>query len=492
VSQADSASGSVKRYELFSGRWGLVLAALGMAVGTGNIWRFPRVAAANGGGAFLIPWLAALFLWSIPILMVEFALGKKARRGTIGAFALVVGPGKAWMGGFVGLCTLAIMFYYSVVAGWCLRYFLITLQGPLAGDAEATWTEFAGSGSWLPVLFHGLALCVGLVIIDRGVVKGIEKANRILIPSLFLLLMVAAVRAVTLDGAGRGLDFLFSVDLERLKDVRVWLEALSQSAWSTGAGWGLILTYACYMRRQDGVAMNSLIAGLGNNSASLLAAIAIVPTVFAFLPDDAAMEVMNSGNNGLAFIWIPRLFSDMSGGRVLAPIFFLALAVAALSSLIAMLELGVRLLMDGGFSRRRALLSLGLVAFLMGIPSALSMEIFNNQDWVWGVGLLLSGLFVALGALLYGVDRFRRECINDAGADVQVGPWLNGVLTLLIPLEFAAMLGWWFYQSITSYDQAGWWNPLHVLSVGTCVLQWGIVLGMLLLFNRRLARWSTR
>ena len=207
--------------EVFTSRWALVLAALGMAVGTGNIWRFPRVAAANGGGAFLIPWIAALFLWSIPMLMVEFALGKRSRRGPIGAVAVVLGPGKAWMGGFVGICTLAIMFYYSVVAGWCLRYFFLTLQGPLAQDAEVVWTAFAGSGSWWPVLFHGLALSLGLAIISRGVVGGIEIANRILIPSLFVLLVVAALRAVTLDGAGRGLEFLFHADLSRLSDVKV-------------------------------------------------------------------------------------------------------------------------------------------------------------------------------------------------------------------------------------------------------------------------------
>ncbi len=128
----------------------------------------------------------------------------------------------------------------------------------------------------------------------------------------------------------------------------------------------------------------------------------------------------------------------------------------------------------------------------MGIPSALSMEVFNNQDWVWGVGLLISGLFVALAALLYGVDRFRRECINLPGADLHVGPWLNQVLAVLIPLEFAAMLGWWFYLSATQYDPDGWWRPLNVFSVGTCLFQWGIVLALLLLFNRRLARWSTR
>ena len=478
--------------EVFTSRWALVLAALGMAVGTGNIWRFPRVAAANGGGAFLIPWLAALFLWSIPILMVEFALGKRSRRGPIGAFAVVLGPRNAWMGGFVSVCTLAIMFYYSVVAGWCLRYFVLTVQGPLAEDAEVAWTAFAGSGSWWPVLFHGLALALGLVTISRGVVGGIEKANRILIPALFLLLVIAALRAVTLPGASRGLEFLFHADLTRLADVKVWLEALTQSAWSTGAGWGLILTYASYMRRREGIALNSVIAGLGNNSASLLAAIAIVPTVFAFLPGEEAMEVMNAGNNGLAFIWIPRLFAGMPGGRVFAPIFFLALAVAALTSLIAMLELGARLLMDGGLSRRRSIMLLGLVAFFMGIPSALSMAVLDNQDWVWGVGLLISGLLVALAALRYGVDRFRRECINGTGADLRVGPWFNVVVAVVIPIEFAAMLGWWFYQSISTYDPDGWWQPFHVFSVGTCVAQWSMVLALLFLFNRRLARWSTR
>jgi len=134
----------------------------------------------------------------------------------------------------------------------------------------------------------------------------------------------------------------------------------------------------------------------------------------------------------------------------------------------------------------------GLVAFLMGIPSALSMAVFNNQDWVWGVGLLISGLLVAVAALCYGVDRFRRECINDSGTDFKVGPWLNVVLAVVIPLEFAAMLSWWFYQSITSYDPAGWWQPFHVFSVGTCLAQWGMVLALLFLFNSRLARWSTR
>jgi NSS family neurotransmitter:Na+ symporter len=479
-----------RKPEVFTSRWALLLAALGMAVGTGNIWRFPRVAAQNGGGAFLIPWILALFLWSIPLLMVEFGLGKSARRGTIGAFARMVGPRYAWMGGFVGFCTLAILFYYSVVAGWCLRYFFAAVGGRAAGDTQAFWESFAGSGELGPVLFHGLALGIGVIIIGRGVVGGIERANRILIPVLFVLLVVAAGRAVTLDGAGRGLEFLFNPDLTRLGDHRVWLEALTQSAWSTGAGWGLILTYACYMRESEDVVLNSVIAGLGNNSASLLAALAVVPTVFAFLSAEQALEVMGSGNNGLAFIWLPRLFTEMPGGRFFGGVFFLSLTVAALSSMIAMLELGVRLFMDAGLSRGRSLAFVGSMAFLFGIPSALWMPFFSNQDWVWGVGLMISGVFIAFAAWRYGVDRFRRECINAGGSDWEVGRWFNGVIAVVIPLEFLAMLGWWFFLSITRFDREGWWNPFHASSVGTCLMQWGIILALLGLFNARLARWS--
>lgn len=475
--------------EFFTSRWALVLAALGMAVGTGNIWRFPRVAAENGGGAFLIPWILALFFWSIPLLMVELGMGRATRRGTIGAFARLLGDRYAWMGGFVGICTLGILFYYSVVSGWCVRYFAAALTGGIEQDTEAFWNSLTGQPGVTPVAFHGLALAIGVFVISRGVVRGIERANRVLIPILFVLLVVAAGRAVTLPGASRGLEFLFNPDFARLADYRVWLAALSQSAWSTGAGWGLILTYACYMRKNEDIALNSVIAGLGNNSASLLAGLAVVPTVFAFLPAPEAMQVMESGNNGLAFVWIPKLFLQMSGGVWFGAVFFLALSLAAISSLIAMLELGVRLFMDAGLSRRQGLAWVAALAFVLGIPSALWMDVFNNQDWVWGDGLLLSGAFIAFAAIRYGADRFRRECIN-AGSDLQVGRWFNFVITVVIPIEFAAMLGWWFYQSATSFDPDGWWHPFHTFSVGTCLLQWGIILGLLMLFNGPLARRS--
>lgn len=486
--------------ERFSSRWALLYAAIGMAIGTGNIWRFPRVAAQNGGAAFLIPWFIFLFLWSIPLLIVELGMGKKTRMGTIGAFGSIR-RNHTWMGGYVGLCTLAITFYYCVVTGWCFRYSfasLIDLAIPMASipggglwrsDTTAFWTAF--SGSWPSVIFHGASVIVASAIIVRGVVNGIEKANRILIPSLFALLLIAAVRAVTLPGAAAGLNFLFEPKWKDLLDHRIWLEGLSQSAWSTGAGWGLILTYAVYMRKEDSIVTNSFLAGLGNNSASLLAAMATIPTVFAVLPAAQALTtVTDTGpvSTGLTFIWIPRLFEEISGGRFFLFVFFLALSVAALSSLISMVELGTRILMDFGLSRKRAVSLIAAGCFVLGIPSALDPLFFQNQDWVWSVGLLLSGLFFSVTIIRYGVEKFRKEIVEDSDSDIYLGKIFNFIVAFLIPVEFAAMLAWWFTQAATSYDPRFWWHPFRTFSVGTCLFQWGAVIAFFLLFNRPIKR----
>ena len=182
------------------------MAAIGMAVGTGNIWRFPRVAAENGGGAFLIAWLVFMFAWSIPLVLTEFALGKHTRKGPAGAIGHLIGAKHNWMGAFVGLCTCFIMFYYSVVTGWCLKYFFATLGSGLANtDAETYWQNFTTNNSE-PMFYHLLAMAVGCLIISRGVVKGIERTNRILVPILFALLAIAAVRTLKLSGALKRLE----------------------------------------------------------------------------------------------------------------------------------------------------------------------------------------------------------------------------------------------------------------------------------------------
>jgi NSS family neurotransmitter:Na+ symporter len=475
--------------ERFSSRWAVVAAGLGMAVGTGNLWRFPRIVARNGGAAFLIPWMLFLVMWSLPLLIAEFGFGRGSRRGPIGAFGALIGPGHAWMGGFVAVTTTMIMFYYSVVPGWTLKYFLVSLGGGVGPDAARYWEVYSSSG-WQPVLFHVIATLVGVAVVARGVTQGIERANKILIPTLFVLLLIAVGRAVTLDGAEEGLRFLFSPDLSALTHYRTWLEALTQSAWSTGAGWGLVMAYGVYVKRDEDVVVSATAIGLGNNIASILAAMAILPTAFAILPTASALEAMAAGNTGLTFVWIPQLFARVPGGSVFLPIFFLALCCAALSSLIAMIELATRVLMDGGFTRQAAVRLVATTAIVLGIPSALSLSVFENQDWVWSLALMVSGLFISVAATRYGQTRFREELINQTPQTVRVGRVYEWTLKYLIPVEFAAMFGWWMYQAVTVYDPDGWWNPVRVFSVGTCLMQWGVALVLLRLFNRRLAEAS--
>jgi len=475
----------MKQAEFFSSRWGLILAALGMAVGTGNIWRFPRIVAQNGGGSFLIPWVIFLFLWSIPLLIIEFTIGRETRYGTVGAFGKFLGKKFTWMGAFVGFCTMAIMFYYSVVMGWCLKYLVAALSGNTGlFESQAFWESF--TTSYQPVGFHMLAMTLGSFVIYKGVVAGIERANKILIPLLFSLLLLAAVRALTLPGAMSGLNYLFEPNLAALLNYRTWLEALSQSAWSTGAGWGLILTYAVYMKKEEGVVLNSFIAGLGNNTASLLAAMVILPTIFAILPYDEAMRAMASGNTGLTFIWIPKLFEQMPLGSFFMIVFFLALASAALSSLIAMLELATRIFMDAGLERHRAILFVATFGFLFGLPSALSLQFFNNQDWVWGLGLIISGMFFTFAAIKYGVDKMRTTLINVEGNDLAAGRWFNRIVTFLIPLEFVVLIVWWSWQAVTAYDPEGWWNPFRTFSLGTCIFQWLLAIVILVVLNNKM------
>ena len=262
------------------------------------------------------------------------------------------------------------------------------------------------------MVFHALALILCSSIIYRGVVRGIERTNRVLIPALFLLLVVAAARAVLLPGSSMGLNFLFSPDWSDLLDYKVWLAALTQSAWSTGAGWGLVTTYGVYMREKEGFTLTAFTTGFGNNSASILAGIAVMCTVFAALPEDAAREALAAGNEGLTFIWLPQLFSEIPGSQFFLPLFFLALSCAAISSLIAMLELPTRMAMDLGLSRKKAVPTVAAISFVCGLPSAWSMDFFKNQDWVWGIGLLFSGAFIAFAAIRYGAARFREQLIN--------------------------------------------------------------------------------
>ena len=257
--------------------------------------------------------------------------------------------------------------------------------------------------------------------------------------------------------------------------------------------------------------------GLGNNSASLLAALAVLPAVFALAPlagEDPTALVQESGpaSTGLTFVWMPVLFQEMPGGAFFGALFFAGLAFAALSSLIAMVELAVRTFEDGGMARSKAVVLVFVAGFLLGLPSAVNLgwpagedgglTAFQNQDWVWGVGLIVSGALTGFSVLRYGPRRFHRELIQER----EEGPSGGGggfvfAITWLVPLQAVGLLGWWFYKAFTWVSETDadgkarslgsriqeWLDPSNIFGVGTCLLQWGVVLAILLLVNRRLA-----
>lgn len=476
------------KQEFFSSRWSLIIATIGIAVGTGNIWRFSRVVAQNGGGSFLIPWVIFLLIWSVPLIIAEFAIGKSARMGPIGAIAKTAGKQFGWMGAWIVFVSTAIMFYYSVVTGWCIRYFFSAASGDLFNTSEhlAYWNEF--STSYQPLLFHFFSILFAGIVILKGVTKGIERVTKILVPSLLIILLILFFRAITLPNAIEGIKYFFTPDINIILDYKVWLNALTQNAWDTGAGWGLILAYAVYMRQKEDISLNAALIGFGNNSVSLLAGITIFSTVFALGSVDAMTQISQSGpaNTGLTFIYLPLLFNKLSESNFINTLFasgfFLALFFAAFTSLISMVELSTRTLVDFGMIRKKAIIIIASMGFLLGIPSALDLNFLANQDWVWGVGLILSGAFISFSIIRYGVDKFRREIINGYGSDIKIGKWYNFVIGILVPVQVVILISWWLISSI-GWD-AEWWNPFHAENFGTVIFQWTVILLVFVLINK--------
>jgi NSS family neurotransmitter:Na+ symporter len=484
---------------LFSSKLGMILSVLGIAVGTGNIWRFPRIAAQNGGeegaGAFLIAWLCCLFLFSIPLIIAEYGIGRNGRKGVVGSFVKLVGSKFGWMGAFIGFVATAIMFYYSVVAGWSLFYLIESVTATMPAslqEANMVWNGF--QDSMLPSVFHALMMLGGGFIVMKGI-SSIEKINKLLIPALLLIVVISLIRAVTLPGSGVGLTYLFTPDWSSLTEPQLWLEALTQNAWDTGAAWGLILSYGAYMRSKDDITISAFQTGIGNNMVSILAAMTIFATVFGTLGSTMSngeiLEVMKTSgpaSTGLTFIWMPQLFNEMAGGSIFGILFFLGLTFAAFSSLISMIELASRVFVDMGVSRKKATIGICVTGFLLGMPSALSTEILANQDFVWSVGLMVSGAFMSFAVIKFGPKKFATEIVNNGEQSHSLGKWWEIIIKYVVPVEVITLLGWWIYLSVTSYAPDSWYNPLSSFSVATIIVQWGIAMGLLYFYNSKLVK----
>ena len=508
----------------FSGRMGLIFATIGAAIGTGNIWRFPRMVGANGGGSFLVPWLIFLFLWSIPLIIAEFALGKRSRTGTVGTFRIFAGPKFAWMGLWTAWISTAIGFYYAVVTGWCLNYFQTAIRGGLSQgvDTIEVWNNFLQSPGQV-IIFQMIAILITMAAIWRGA-KAIEKANVMLMVSLFVLLFTALFLAFVMDfedGTLDGFVYMFSIQPEYLMQPETWINGLSQSAWSCSAGMGMAITYSVYMRKDEDTTLNAATMCLANNSISIIAGLTVMMAVFAVVDDP--LSAVGAGSSAITFLVLPEVFAQAPGGGVvqliMVSVFFLALSFAALTSMISTVELCVRNFVDHGVDRSRAVGFTTVAIFLFGLPSAglwIRMDsatgvafpqFLEVQDHIWGYGLMFSGLFIAYSIWKYGwsrykvwqaendisdfsirdyldngVSSFRDDFINTGDNDWWIGRWWDYIMYLGFPLMFAVLMISYFVDLLVNVHDP--WNPSNPHGISIILLFWGITASLFIGLNR--------
>lgn len=380
----------------WSSRLGFVMAAAGSAVGLGNIWKFPYITGMHGGGAFVLFYLFCIATIGIPLMVAEMIIGRHTRKGPVGAFRRLKGGGWVVVG-WLGVCAgFVILSYYSVVAGWAVDYLWLSLQGTFSQQyAQQVPHLFAGllASDASQLFWQALFMLATVLIVIGGVKSGLERANKVMMPILFLILVALAGVGLVSAGGSQALQFLFSPDWSKL-DPPAMLEALGHAFFSLSLGMGAILTYGSYADEETSIPKVAIAVSAMDTLVALLSGLAIFPIVFAYGMAPAA-------GPGLVFKTLPILFSQMPGGSLIAFLFFLLLVFAALTSAISLLEVVVAYYCDEQkWDRRKATLVMGLVIFLIGVPSALSNNLLKDWQLIGGRNFLDSIDFVATNYLL--------------------------------------------------------------------------------------------
>lgn len=347
---------------------GFLLATIGAAVGLGNIWRFSYVVGENGGGVFILVYLAAVLLIGMPLLLAELAVGRHAQADAATAFQRLSpraeGRAVGWLGVVAGI---AILSYYAVVAGWVARYMASYLAGGMDVAGGFRGTAFADfiAHPYEPVFWQAAILALTGWIVSVGIVRGIEAANRLLMPAFAVLVLALAAYGLTLPGAEAAARFLFLPDWDALWRPRTYMAAIGQALFSIGLGMGVLVTYGSYLPRGRSLARAAGVIVAGDTLIALVAGIMIFAPVFSFSLDPAQGPI-------LAFVVLPEVFAQMPFGNALGFAFFLLLLLAALTSAVALLEVPVAVVMARfGVSRRRATALATGGIFVLGLPSAL-------------------------------------------------------------------------------------------------------------------------
>ena len=448
--------------ETLGSRLGFIFLSAGCAIGLGNVWRFPFIAGQYGGAAFVLLYIFFLLFFALPILVMEFAVGRASQRSVSQSFSVLCPQHKVWglwgYAGWLGCCLL--MMYYTVVTGWMLAYMWHSATGRLEGlTPDQVGAAFGGlvsdphaTAAWL-----FLAVLIGFLVCCAGLRKGVERVTKMMMSGLLIIMLALAVRSVTLPGAEKGLSFYLKPSLDNLMKSGLWTSvyaALGQSFFTLGLGVGSMAIFGSYISRQRSLMGESLVVAGLDTFVAFTAGLIIFPACFAY-------NINPGAGPGLIFVTLPNMFNQLPQGRIWSTLFFLFMSFAALSTVIAVFENVIACFMDKfGWSRMRASAVTCLGLFALSLPCAFGFNIWSGfQPLGPGSNVLdledfiLSNNILPVGTTIYvlfcvtrygwGWDNFIREV--DAGTGLKFPKLLRGYLTYVAPLVMLAILivGYW-------------------------------------------------
>ena len=445
----------------FNSRLGFILVSAGCAIGIGNVWKFPYVTGANGGGVFVLCYMLFLVLMGVPVMTMELAVGRASRKSAVGGYKALEPKGSKWHihGWFCMAGCYLLMMYYTTVSGWMVGYFFKFLTGRFEGIAgtEGAADQVAGIfGSMLGstgemMLWMGLTVLLGFLVVSTGVQTGLERITKVMMLCLLGLIVVLAVHSLTLKGAGEGVAFYLLPNLARAREVGIWqviIAAMNQSFFTLSLGVGAMEIFGSYMADDRTLFGESIQIGILDTFVALMAGLIIFPACFSY-------GIQPDAGPSLIFITLPNVFINMPGGRIWGTLFFLFMTFASFSTVTAVFENLLASCMDNfGWSRKKAVLINLVFVFAASIPCVLGYNLWSGLHLIRGGDVLdsedfiVSNLLLPLGSLIFllfctfrfgwGFDRFLEEA--NKGRGLKMKKWMKPFFQFVVPVLILVIL----------------------------------------------------
>lgn len=440
--------------ERLGSRLGFILLSAGCAIGVGNVWKFPYMTGQYGGGAFVLVYLLCLILLGVPVMTMEFAMGRASQKSPVKLYEKLEPKGSKWHihGYFAMLGNYILMFFYTVVTGWMIRYFVDMATGKFVGTSVEDVNNMFGAMMGEPkklIIYMAIVVALGVLVCSLGVQKGVEKISKVMMVALLLIMVVLAVNSVFLPGADEGVRFYLIPDLNRMKEIgigNVIVGAMNQSFFTLSLGIGAMAIFGSYIGKERALMGEAVNVAVLDTFVALCAGMIIFPACFAYgvQPD--------SGPN-LIFVTLPNIFNNIPMGRLWGSLFFAFMTFAAFSTIIAVFENIMACCIDlFGWTRKKACLINMVILFVGSIPCALGFNVWSSFT-IGGKGIMdledfaVSNLLLPLGSLIYvlfcvtrygwGWDNFVAEA--NEGKGLKVAKWMRPYVTFVIPVLILAI-----------------------------------------------------